>query len=80
MNFPKFFFFPQFFFVFPYFILFFLLISLIIYAEKPSKLKKAICSFIFLFFLNAQIFFLLAVNFFSQVHSVETRPKTSFGP
>ena len=70
-EFSKIFLFSTIFFVFPYFILFFLLISLIIYAEKPSKLKKAICSFIFLFFSQCSNFFLAVRTNFSQVHSEE---------
>ena len=46
-------------------------IFLIIYAEKPSKLKKAICSFIFLFFSQCSNFFLAVRTNFSQVHSEE---------
>ena len=49
-------------FLFPYF--FFILIFLIIYAEKPSKLKKAICSFIFLFFSQCSNFFLAVRKIF----------------
>ena len=58
-------------FLFPYFFLFFILIFLIIYAEKPPKLKKAICSFIFLFFSQCSNFFLAVRTNFSQVHSEE---------
>ena len=53
----RFFFIFQFFsLIFHVFSLFFTVTFLVIYAEKPTKLKKAICSFIFLFFPNAQIF------------------------
>ena len=53
------------------FSLLFIQIFLMIYAENPPKLKKAICSFIFLFFSQCSNFFLAVRTNFSQVHSEE---------
>ena len=51
----------------------------ILCTEKPSKLKKAICSFIFHFFSKcSNFFFLLFLKFFSQVHSVEKKALEPF--
>ena len=47
---------------------------------KPLKIEKSNLFIYFsLFFLNAQIFFLLFLKLFSQVHSVEKRLWNSFG-
>ena len=49
------------------------------YTRKiPKNWKKQSVHLFFSFFLNAQIFFLLFVKFFSQVHSVEKKALEPF--
>ena len=56
---------------------YFTVILLVLYAEKPTKLKKAICSFHFLFISNAQIFSLQFENISKMVHSgLKMGPRT----
>ena len=57
--------FSNFFLHFPCFFSFFTVTFLVIYAEKPTKLKKAICSFIFLFFPMLK-FFLAVRKYFKN--------------
>ena len=68
--------FSNFFLHFPWFFSFFTVSFLLIYAEKPTKLKKAFCSFIFLFFPMLKFFFAIR-KYFKMVHSgLKIGPRT----